>query len=335
VFSARADRGRFLKTNRATQQREMKTCHAWVWRRASTQNLRPLRIKAQIKPHGGASAEAAGYLSDESRVDPSEIVFYCPLMANDSAKKLTAFQLLMLVLSVYVLVALFVDTVFKLPAEIVSLLEILDTAICFIFLGDFFYRLYRAESRLAFLKWGWIDFVSSIPMFDVFRWGRIVRVVRILRILRGIRSAKFILTILFENRVKGTFSVVMLVSFVLLIFSSVAILNAETTPDANIKTAGDALWWALSTITTVGYGDRFPVTAEGRIVGSFLMLAGVGFFGTLTASIASFFLGANKESETELARELRLLRERLDVLEKNLSKTPVSLPAQFGSPPVT
>src|SRR5882672_468209 len=104
------------------------------------------------------------------------------------AKKVTGFQLVMLVLSVYVLAALFVDTVFKLSPEISSLLQSLDTLVCLIFLGDFFYRLYRAESRLAFLKWGWIDFVSSIPMLDVFRWGRIVRLVRILRILRGVRS---------------------------------------------------------------------------------------------------------------------------------------------------
>jgi voltage-gated potassium channel len=213
----------------------------------------------------------------------------------------------------------------------------LDTLICFIFLGDFFHRWYRAENRPAFLKWGWIDFISSIPMLSAFRWGRIVRIVRILRILRGVRSAKFILTVLFENKARGTFSLVVLVTFVLVIFSSIAILNLETAPDANIKTAGDALWWAMSTITTAGYGDRYPVTAGGRMVGVLLMIVGVGFFGTLTAYIASFFLGATKTNETvetELVKELRLLHERFDSLEKNLPKTRVSLPAQFGTPPV-
>ncbi len=196
--------------------------------------------------------------------------------SNDSTKRLTGFQLLMLVLSIYVLIALFIDTVFKLSPETSSLLQTLDTAICFIFLGDFFYRLYQAENRFAFvfLKWGWIDFISSIPMIDVFRWGRIVRVVRIFRVLRGIRSAKYILTILFENKAKGTFSIVLLVSFVLVIFSSIAILNIETVPDANIKTGSDALWWAVSTITTAGYGDRYPVTTEGRIIGAALMIVG-------------------------------------------------------------
>jgi hypothetical protein len=79
--------------------------------------------------------------------------------SNDSAKKLTGFQLLMLVLCIYVLGALLVEVAFKLPPQVSSLLQTLDTVICFIFLADFFHRLYRAENRLAFLKWGWIDFI--------------------------------------------------------------------------------------------------------------------------------------------------------------------------------
>jgi voltage-gated potassium channel len=98
-----------------------------------------------------------------------------------------------------VLGALLVEVAFKLPPQVSSLLQTLDTVICFVFLADFFHRLYRAENRLVFLKWGWIDFISSIPMLSVFRWGRIVRVVRLLRILRGVRSTKFILGALFEN----------------------------------------------------------------------------------------------------------------------------------------
>jgi len=253
--------------------------------------------------------------------------------SKTSDKKLTGFQLLLLFLSIYILGALFVDTVFTLPPEISSLLQTFDTIICIIFLGDFFHRLYCAENRLAFMKWGWIDFISSIPMINAFRWGRAVRV---FRVLRGIRSAKYILTVLLENRAKGTFTIVTLITFVLLIFSSITILNVEITPDANIKTASDALWWAISTITTVGYGDKYPVTTEGRIVGSVLMIAGVGFFGTMTAYVAAFFLGASKtdnETETELAKELRLLRERLESIEGKVSSSGVKLPAQFGTPP--
>jgi voltage-gated potassium channel len=257
------------------------------------------------------------------------------LKPDGSPRRLIGLQLVMLVLSVYVLAALFADTVFKLPEEVSSLLQTVDTLICLVFLGDFFYNLYRAESKAAFLKWGWIDFVSSIPMLTVFRWGRIVRVIRVIRILRAIRSVKFIFGVLFEHRAKATFVTVLLITVMLVIFSSIAILNAETVPEANIKTAEDALWWAASTVTTAGYGDKFPVTSGGRIIGVMLMAAGVGLFGTLTAYIASVFLGVDQpeeKSKTDLARELKLMRERMERIETKLHKIHIGLPAQFGKP---
>jgi hypothetical protein len=80
--------------------------------------------------------------------------------ANDAPDLL---QLVSLVLSIYVLVALAVETVVKLTPEMSQLLDQIDFAICLFFLFDFFLRLYKAKSKLQFLKWGWIDFISSIP----------------------------------------------------------------------------------------------------------------------------------------------------------------------------
>ena len=68
------------------------------------------------------------------------------------------------------------------------------------------------------------------------------------------------------------------------------LLFESAADNANIKTAGDALWWAYVTITTVGYGDRYPVTTPGRIIGVMLLTAGVGLYGVLTAYLANFFL---------------------------------------------
>ena len=258
------------------------------------------------------------------------------LNPDGSQKRLIGLQLVMLVLSVYVLVALFADTTFHLPVQISALLRTLDTIICFIFLGDFFYHLYRAEKRLAFLKWGWVDFISSIPLLTWFRWGRVVPMIRVIRVLRGARSVKYILHILFKNEARGIFGTVALVTATLLIFASIAILNVETVPESNIKTASDALWWAMATITTGGNADKFPVTAAGRIIGVILMTTGVGFFGTLTAYIASMFLNLGKTSgtsEPELAKELRLIRERIESLETKLPRGEAHLPAQFGKPP--
>jgi voltage-gated potassium channel len=76
----------------------------------------------------------------------------------------------------------------------------------------------------------------------------------------------------------------------MILFASVTILELEDTPDANIKTAEDAIWWAYATITTVGYGDKYPVTTGGRIIAAMLMTTGVGLFGTFTAYVSSWFV---------------------------------------------
>jgi voltage-gated potassium channel len=239
--------------------------------------------------------------------------------------KLTYLQCLIFVLSIYVLVAIFVQRAFVLSLETNVLLDRIDFAICLIFIYDFFVRLYRADSKRSFLKWGWIDLVSSIPMFDFLRWGRLVRVIRILRILRAFRSTKILVHYFFRNRAKGTFATVALISIVLVIFSSIAILYFEDLPESNIRTPGDAMWWAFVTITTVGYGDKFPLTHEGRIIAAVLMTAGVGLFGTFTAYTATFFLEAeHKQEESEikqLIREVHVLQSKMEEIERGLKSS--------------
>jgi voltage-gated potassium channel len=85
----------------------------------------------------------------------------------------------------------------------------------------------------------------------------------------------------------------------MIISSSIAILELETAKESNIKTAEDALWWTYTTITTVGYGDKYPVTTEGRILAMVLMTFGVGFFGTFTAYVASIFVRGNQPEQED------------------------------------
>ena len=205
-------------------------------------------------------------------------------------KEINLWQMVMLILSIYVLIALFVDTVCALPAELSTLLNRIDNFICLIFIADFSYHLIKAESKRQYLKWGWIDLVSSIPNFQILRWARIARVIRIFHILRSIRSTKQIIKFLFKNRAKGIFASVAMTSFVLIIFSSIAVLNCEVSPNSNIKTASDALWWSFITITTVGYGDFYPTTLPGRLIAVVLTVAGLGLVGTFTAYVATIFL---------------------------------------------
>lgn len=225
--------------------------------------------------------------------------------ANAGKEIVSPYQLFMLALCIYVLAVLVVETVVSLEPETVSILTSVDAAICVIFLGDFLVRLVTAESKLGYLKWGWIDLISSIPMFDYARWGRLARIMRIVRLLRGVRSAKWLTHMAIKKRAESVFLSAMMLTFITIGFGSIAILHCERdVVGSNIKDASDAIWWAFVTVTTVGYGDHFPVSEEGRFVASILMLVGVGLFGTFSGFVASWFL-SEQENNAEVIKELR------------------------------
>jgi voltage-gated potassium channel len=206
-------------------------------------------------------------------------------------------NLLVIVLSIYILGALLIETIFKLPTEISRTLALVDNGICVFFLFDFSVRFYQAENKLKFMRWGWIDIVSSIPAVDFLRVGRTFRLIRLLRVLRAFRSIRHLVRHIFRNRAVGTFTTVTVIAVLMVIFSAIAILQVEDDPNSNIKTAEDAIWWSYVTITTVGYGDRYPVTTEGRIIAAFLMTTGVGLFGTFAGFVASWFVAEKGKEE--------------------------------------
>ncbi len=204
-------------------------------------------------------------------------------------------NLLIAVLSVFVLIIMFVDTVLELDAETSHLFKLLDFGICIIFFGDFIYRFIKAPSKLAYLKWGWIDLLSSIPNLEIFRYGRIFRLIRIFRIFRAFPDIKAFINGLFENRSYGTIASVSILTIVVVLTSSIFILQVEHAPTSNIRIAEDAIWWAFVTVTTVGYGDLYPVTTMGRLIAAGVMICGVGLFGTFTAIFASWFVEEDKK----------------------------------------
>lgn len=215
----------------------------------------------------------------------------------NTGQKLGFLNVIVVILSFYVLGALLVDTFVKLPEETSILLNYIDDGICAIFFLEFCTELYRAERKWEYLRWGWVDLISCIPMIDALRFGRVLRLIKLLRIIKAFRSTRRLVEYLFRNKAQGALTSVSVVAILLVIFSAIAILQVEDDPESNIKTAEDAIWWAYVTVTTVGYGDKFPVTTEGRAIAALLMAAGVGLFGTFTAFATSLFV--KEQSNTE------------------------------------
>jgi voltage-gated potassium channel len=187
---------------------------------------------------------------------------------------------------------------------------------------DLAYRLALAEQRRRFLRDNWLDVVTLLLPF--LRPLRALRVVVALNMI-GRRGSAFS-----RGRVVAT---VAASEVVVGLIAALAVLDAERgRAGSNIETFEDALWWAVSTITTVGYGDRYPTTGQGRLIAFALMASGIALLGVITAAMASWFVAKlaqvesseqeTEESVTELAAEIRALREELQTLRANPGPAP-------------
>jgi voltage-gated potassium channel len=238
-----------------------------------------------------------------------------------------AYDLFILVLTVFSL-ALMVLLILPISGQTRELVTFYDNIICLIFLFDFFLNLFTAPSKREYLigRRGWLDLLGSVPSFGFFtytgllRLARISRLARITRILRGDRR-KEILGDILHNRAQYAAFVTVLLAGMVLVVASILVLQFESrSPDANITTGGDALWWAVVTITTVGYGDRYPVTALGRFTAVLVMFSGVGIIGALASILASILVPPPEENgETAidgaaLQQELAQVRAELVAL---------------------
>lgn len=200
----------------------------------------------------------------------------------------------------------------KSDPELKTLLIYLDDAFCLFFIIDFAYRFYTAENKIDYMRWGWIDLVSSIPVLGWSSFSRAVRILRIFRVLRAFKNFHVIMHLVFRDRVKGTFYSIISFALFLIFASSIVILMAEEHVHSTIKTAEDAIWWTLSTISTVGYGDKVPVTTLGRIIGALVMLSGVAVSACLTAYVTYFFVEHEEDSDLrEIKRDLAEIKEIL------------------------
>ena len=205
-----------------------------------------------------------------------------------------AYNLFILVLTLFSLLIM-VLLLLPLDPESRILLQAYDNAICAIFLGDFIYSLSRSHPRRQYFIYerGWLDLLGSIPTLGffeftaLFRLARLSRLARITRLLRG-DNRRALVHDMIVNRGQYASFITLLAAGMILSTASFLVLQFESkSPESNIKTGADAIWWGFVTITTVGYGDRFPVTLAGRYVGLFVMLTGVGIIAALASILAS------------------------------------------------
>lgn len=175
-----------------------------------------------------------------------------------------------------------------------------NAALSVVLFLDFSYRLWTADSRSGyfFRGFGWADLLASIPLLH----AKVLRVFRLLRVYRLLRAygARNLARSLRQERAGSALFSLLFVAVLVLEFGSLAMLRLESqAPDANITSASDALWYTLVTISTVGYGDQFPVTNPGRALGAVVIIVGVGIFGTLTGYLANAFLAPRRTADPE------------------------------------
>jgi len=201
-----------------------------------------------------------------------------------------------------------------------NLLLSMNMLLSFIFLADFLYRLFTAESkrRYFFRQYGWLDLLSSVPS-QVAKIARLGRVIRTMYLMREFSYRQLVREFI-RNRAGSAMLTVLFLIILVLEFGSFAILSAEAhSPSANIQTANDAIWWSIVTFSTVGYGDKYPVTDAGRLVGFVVITIGVGLFGVVTGFMANTFLKpeskapedqpATEEGSAAILKEILQLRE--------------------------
>jgi voltage-gated potassium channel len=192
--------------------------------------------------------------------------------------------------------------------------SVATVAIWVVFAGDFLLRLVLARRRMRFVRAHLVDLL--VLVLPLLRPLRALRVVTALNRLNHRASSSL----------RGRAMVYVVGGVGLLGFTAaVAVLDAERSqPEANIKNFGDAAWWAVTTITTVGYGDRYPTTSAGRIAGVGLMLGGIALLGVVTAALASWFVehvSRQERDEVDLREQVLVLAAEVRALRVELGRT--------------
>lgn len=231
---------------------------------------------------------------------------------NPDDKHISIYALCIALLAITSFINFLLITFVPLPASIKQILTEFDYGVALIFLVDFLFRLLRAPKKLEYMRtWGWLDMLSAVPIpfFSIFRIVRVIRVTITLRKMR-LKDVERSIT---KHPARSTIIATGFLAFLVMVSGSAIMLAVEKgDPSANIRTGGDALWWAIVTMATVGYGDKYPVTGGGRITATVVMAVGIVIFGVLSSYLASTFISSNEAQAKEAM--IAALKEDLDTI---------------------
>ena len=244
------------------------------------------------------------------------------MQSEDRLKQIErATEVPLLVLALVMVPLLLGPVVFNLRADVEDVFLAMDWLIWAGFAADFGVKLAVAPRRLEYVQTHPLE--AGMVLFPFLRPLRLARLIRFARIATALGLNVAILQRMAAER--GTRLVVGAVLSCLVVGAGGVLLAARGEPDANITNFRDALWWAATTMTTVGYGDRFPTTAEGRGIAVVLMLFGIAALSALTAVVAAMLVREhNAEDEeprlSELLEELRELRREVAEMKRDANR---------------
>lgn len=211
--------------------------------------------------------------------------------------------------------------------------SVMDDGILIVFTIDYWVRFWRAPRKWAFFRHNLFDLIAILPLtslFSFFRLARLTRIFRLTKLFRLVRLVGFI------GRLRKPLKTFLRTNgFIYLVWASLAILILAATLYAYAEHVSwnEALWWAIATASTVGYGDIAPHTTIGKWAATLLMLVGIGFIGALTSTITTYFAHRGETSQyQQLHQQLTRIEQQNAALEKYLKQQDSSADSQKSSP---